>query len=382
MTRITARWIDAPASRAVMAALGVGYFVGGCVRNSLLGAPVSDIDVATPLTPDDVIGRLEANGLKAVPTGLKHGTVTAVHEGTPIEVTTFRTDVATDGRHAEVVFTTDIATDASRRDFTMNALYADAEGVLIDPLGGLQDVEARRLRFIGVPEDRIREDYLRILRFFRFHAWYGEGGIDADGLSACAALADGLTRIARERVGWELRKLLAAPDPAPAVASMAVSGVLLHSLPGAEPSVLAPLVHFEEEAGIAADWRTRLAALGGGDRADALKLSRDETQHLAAITAALGLPDLAEAAYRHGETATTAATLIRSASLNAPLPTDWRTQISAGSTARFPLKAGDLLATGWQQGPALGATLAKAEAAWIASGFEATREELLASAQA
>ncbi len=194
--------------------------------------------------------------------------MTAVVDGTPIEVTTFRADVATDGRRAQVAFTTDMATDAGRRDFTMNALYADAEGTVIDPLGGLPDLHAGRVRFIGRPEDRIAEDYLRILRFFRFHAWYGapENGIDPDGLAACAGHADGVDRLARERIGWEVRKLLAAPDPAPATAAMASAGVLARCLPGADASTLAPLVHAERLAGAVPDWPTRLCRAGGRGR--------------------------------------------------------------------------------------------------------------------
>lgn len=377
MTRLDAEWVRAPASRAVLDALGEGFFVGGCVRNALLGAPVADIDIATPVEPAEVIQRLEAAGLKVVPTGLKHGTVTAVHDGTPIEVTTFRADISTDGRHAEVAFTTDMATDAARRDFTMNALYADAEGVVVDPLGGLPDLEARSVRFIGQPEDRIREDYLRILRFFRFHAWYGAPGIDEDGLAACADLAEGIEHLARERIGWEVRKLLSAPDPAPAVASMATSGVLMRCLPGSESAALAPLVHLEGEAGVAPDWLVRLAVLGGQDRAEALKLSRAEVRALEAIAAALGLGRLAEASYRHGAPAATAAALILAASAGGALPTDWKASIDRGAAAQFPLEAKHLLAAGWTVGPALGEALAKAERAWIASGFSLDQADLV-----
>ncbi|MEM9141003.1 MAG: CCA tRNA nucleotidyltransferase, partial [Pseudomonadota bacterium] len=291
MTRITDDWVHASAPQAVMHALGgQAFFVGGCVRNALMGRAISDIDIATPLVPHDVEQRLHGAGIKTVPTGLQHGTQTAVVDGEGIEVTTFRADIATDGRHAEVAFTEDMAIDAARRDFTMNALYARADGTVIDPLGGLPDLHAQRVRFIGQAEDRIREDYLRILRFFRFHAWYGADGVDADGLAACAALADGLDGLARERVGWEFRKLFSSLDPAPSVASMAQAGILVRCLPGADHTFLAPLVHLEAKAGFPPAWQTRLAALGGGDQAGHLRLSRAEAAALDRINAALADP--------------------------------------------------------------------------------------------
>ncbi|MEM6488924.1 MAG: CCA tRNA nucleotidyltransferase, partial [Pseudomonadota bacterium] len=293
-----------------MAALdGRAYLVGGCVRDALLGRPPGDIDLSTPFVPEETVRRLEAAGLKAVPTGIEHGTVTAVAAGVGYEVTSYRADVETDGRRAVVRFTTDIAEDAGRRDFTINALYADAEGRVIDPLGGLADLDARRVRFIGRPQDRIREDYLRILRFFRFAAWLSppppEGpGIDAEGLAASAALAEGIERLARERVGHEMRKLLAAPDPAPAVAAMTEAGVLRRCLPGADPAALAPLVALEHAAGMAADWRRRLASLGGEDPGEALRLSRAEARTMEAYAAAAALlaggATPGAAAWRHG----------------------------------------------------------------------------------
>ena len=382
MTRLSADWVDAPVPRAVMAALdGRAFFVGGCVRNALLDEPVADIDISTPFRPDEVTARLEAAGLKVVPTGLQHGTVTAVLDGAPIEITTFRADVETDGRHAKVAFTADISVDAGRRDFTMNALYADRDGQVVDPLGGLPDLLARRVRFIGLAEDRIREDYLRILRFFRFHAWYGAEGIDPDGLAACAALSDGLEQIARERIGWEFRKLLAAPDPAPAVASMAASGILLRCLPGADPSALAPLVHLEAAAGYAPDWMTRLAGIGGEDPPGRLKLSRAEQASLLAIGKALSsgaAPALNT--YRHGAQAARAAALITSATLGSPLAGNLEAEIARGAAQRFPLTADDLMASGIQPGPALGDALDRAEAAWIASDFSRDKAALLQDA--
>lgn len=240
MTRVGGDWLDAPATRAVMAALTAGghqaLFVGGCVRNALLGRPVADVDIATDALPETVISLAAAAGLNPVPTGIGHGTVTVVAEGRPFEVTTFRRDVETFGRHARVAFTAALAEDAARRDFTMNALYARPDGEVVDPLGSLADLRAGRVRFVGNPAERIAEDYLRILRFFRIHAWYGDpaGGLDPDGLAACAAAQDGLARLSRERIGAELAKLLSAADPAPAVAAMAATGILGRLLPGAD----------------------------------------------------------------------------------------------------------------------------------------------------
>ena len=377
MTRLTEDWITAPGSQAVLAALdGQGFFVGGCVRNALLNCPVADIDIATPLVPEDVLARLKAAGIRAVPTGLQHGTVTAVPDQEGIEITTFRTDIETDGRHAIVNYTTDIRVDAARRDFTMNALYADANGTVIDPLGGLPDLTAGRVRFINRAEDRIREDYLRILRFFRFHAWYGQDGIDADGLAACAALADGLDQLARERVGWEFRKLLSAGDPAPAVASMAASGILMRCLPGAEAAGLAPLVHTEQTHGLPPDWITRLQVLGGDAPGRRLRLSNAEKRHLAHLQSCLEEDRHAVAAYRYGETAAKRAALIRASAMGGD-PTQHHQEIAAGAAQVFPLTAHDLIGAGLEPGPALGQALKSAEQVWIDSGFDLDKAALL-----
>ena len=223
--RVSGAWLSDARTQQVLGLLAddghTACAVGGCVRNALLGAPVTDVDIATSARPDRVMALAEGAALRAVPTGLAHGTVTVVAGGQGFEVTTLRRDVATDGRHARIAFSDRVADDAARRDFTMNALYARADGTVLDPLGGLDDLRARRVRFVGDPDNRIAEDYLRILRFFRFHAQYGANGPDAEGLAACAAGADGLARLSAERVTAELRKLLAAPDPAPAVAAMA-----------------------------------------------------------------------------------------------------------------------------------------------------------------
>ena len=377
--RIAAEWVTAPHSRVVMQALeGQGFFVGGCVRNALLDVAVSDIDVATPLGPEDVLERLNANKIKAIPTGLKHGTVTAVHQGVPVEVTTFRRDVETDGRHAVVAFTDDIAQDAARRDFTMNALYADRNGVVIDPLNGLADLESRTVRFIGEPRDRIHEDYLRILRFFRFHALYGADGIDAEGLAACAELAEGIENLARERIGWEFRKMLAALNPAPSVASMQASGVLARCLLGSDASALPLLIHLEQQNGFPPDWLRRLAVLGGEDPATALRLSRTEARTHDAVSAAIeaSASDLLTA-YRHGEDVAVTAALVRAASTGAAPARTLADDARKGATLRLPIKAKDVLAKGIQPGPAVGEVLKAAEERWIASGFMLDKSALL-----
>lgn len=383
MTRLGADWLTAPDTTRVCAALTAEgarlYFVGGCVRNALLGCPVADLDLATDAHPDTVIALAARAGLRSVAPGLAHGTVTVLSGGQPFEVTTFRRDLETDGRRATIAFSTDIAEDAARRDFTMNALYATPDGALVDPLGGLPDLTARRLRFVGDPERRITEDYLRILRFFRFHAWYAdpEGGFDAEGLAACAALQDGLARLSRERIGAEITKLLSAPDPSPAVAAMAATGILAHVLPGADPSALGPLVHFESAAHLAPSWHRRLSALGGpiAERPGALRLAKSDAKALRQTAAALDSDDRASAsAYRFGPAAARDAALIRAASLGTPPPATLEADIARGATARFPLRAADLSLTG----PSLGTALRQLEDAWIASDFTLTAETLRA----
>lgn len=375
--RVTGDWLTHPGTQALCAVLErAGYkalFVGGCVRNALLGAPVSDVDISTDATPKTVTNLAENADFKVVPTGIDHGTVTVIAQGRPHEVTTFRRDVETDGRRAVVAFSTDVAEDAKRRDFTMNALYADVRGDVIDPLGGLSDLIARRLRFVGDAETRIREDYLRILRFFRFHAWYADpdAGIDAEGLAACAALSAGIETLSAERVGAEMKKLLLAPYPAPAVASMAQAGILAVVLPGADARALAPLVHLED--GATPRPLCRLAVLGG--EADRLRLSRAEARDLAALREAIG--DMAPPAvlgWRLGAALATDAVLARAAVLETPVPLLWQDDIARGAAAQFPIRAVDLPQL---TGPALGAALKHLQGLWLSADLRLTREELL-----
>lgn len=371
--RIDAPWLTRPETRAVCAALTdagcAAYLVGGCVRNALMGLPATDIDVATDAQPARVMEIATAAGLHAVPTGFEHGTVTLVANGTPFEVTTFRRDLATDGRRATVAFSANLREDAERRDFTMNALYATPDGDVVDPLGGLADLRARRVRFVGDAATRIAEDTLRILRFFRFHAWYGDAaaGLDPAGLAACAEGRAGLDGLSRERVGAEMARLLAAPDPAPAVAAMAETGVLARTLPGADATTLPALVAVEDAVDVAPDWRTCLAALGSSSGwAERLRLSRADARALEAIETALdAAAPPAAAAYRHGADAACGAALIAAARRGAPPPEGLKAALARGAEAVFPLHGGDIAL----KGPELGAELKRLEAIWIASDF-------------
>jgi poly(A) polymerase len=353
------------------------YAVGGCVRNALIDAPVADVDVATSARPDTVVALAKAAGLKPVPTGIDHGTVTVVAEGVGYEVTTFRADVETDGRRAVVRYSDDIAEDAARRDFTMNALYADARGAVLDPLGGLPDLEARRVRFIRDAGERIREDYLRILRFFRFHAWYGDpdAGVDEEALAGIATNLDGLAALSAERVGHEITRLLSAPDPAPSVAVMEQVGVLARVLPGATSRMLAPLVVLEDAAALPTDPMRRLAVMGYFD-ARSLRLSKARQRHLdtyqSLISASAGL---AEVAYRHGAAMARDVAALRSASLGQPLPEDLGAQIATGAGAKLPIRPQDLMPA--FEGAALGNELRARERRWIESGFTLTKADLL-----
>ena len=381
MTRISPEWLGSVAARRVCAVLtDAGYqawFVGGCVRNTLLGEPVADLDLSTDAPPEVVMQRAKARGLRAIPTGIDHGTVTILAENVPFEVTTFRKDIDTDGRRAVVAFADNMTDDARRRDFTMNALYVDPDGNVADPLGGLDDLHARRVRFIDDPDARIREDYLRILRFFRFHAWYGdpENGLDADGLAACAANTDGLDQLSRERVGHEMRKLLSAPNPAPSVAAMTAAGVLMRILPGSNALMLAVLVHVEGQAGLAPDPIRRLAALGGGDTGDLLRLTKREMTHLSQLREGLGSGMAAqELGYRFADRAVDILAL-RAAMAGQEFDTNLAEKAVFGANQSFPLAASDFMPD--LKGPALGKALGNAEQRWIASGFTLTRAELL-----
>jgi poly(A) polymerase len=368
--------------QALGGAAGDTRFVGGCVRDTLLDLPVSDIDLATRLPPQEVIERLKRARIKAVPTGLAHGTVTAVLNGRPIEVTTLRRDVATDGRRATVAYTKDWREDAARRDFTINALSADpASGEVFDYFGGDADLEARRVRFIGDPLVRIAEDNLRILRFFRFHSKFGAGAPDPAGLEACAARSNDLMALSRERIADELLKLLALPDPSETAALMVARGIFRPVLPEIEDTErLAALVAAERAAGVAPEAVRRLAALLPPDPGVAagvaarLRLSKRLAKRLvSAAGTALDRPEIL--AYRigrdealdrfllHGEAGPAAATL-----------RDWL-------RPRLPLGGGDLIGMGLEAGPAVAQALQAVEREWMESGFPADRDTVRAMAR-
>ena len=377
--KVSGQWLERAETQKVCSALrDAGWQalpVGGCVRNALLGVPVADVDIATDARPETVSDLAKKAGFKVVPTGIEHGTVTVIAGGVPYEITTFRRDVETDGRRAVVAFSDRLEDDAARRDFTMNALYALPDGTVIDPLGGIADLKARRVRFVGDAGTRIREDYLRILRFFRFHAWYGDSGagLDADGLAACAELSAGIETLSSERLGAEMRKLLAAADPAPAVAAMAQAGVLRQVLPGADHRALAPLVHLEEGAG--PRWLRRLVVLGAEDAAGRLRLSRAEAKALAAVTNAAQVGGSAAVlGWQLGAESAADAVLARAAMTGAAPAADWQEEIARGAAVRFPVKAADLPGL---QGAALGKRLKALQSRWLDSGLRLTKADLL-----
>ena len=348
---------------------GVCRWVGGAVRDTLADCPVKDIDMATSLLPDMVMARLKAADLRAVPTGIAHGTITALLSGGAVEVTTLRRDVTTDGRHATVAFSTDWHEDASRRDFTINALYADPRTLEIaDFFGGQADLAARRVRFIGDPRARICEDYLRILRYFRFQARFGKMPADAAAEAACAALAPGLKGLSRERVGWELLRLLAEPDPAPTIARMAALGVLAQVLPEADPDALPALIAAEARAMVAPDPLRRLAALLPADPhlaeavAARLRLSVAQKKRLACAAARRpgDAGDTRALAYRLGPTQACDRLLLAGSGLDA---------IAGWTPPRFPLKGGAIVARGVHAGPEVARIMQTLENRWIAEGF-------------
>jgi poly(A) polymerase len=374
----------------LLAALGAHQgdtrFVGGCVRDTLLGLPVSDVDLATRLQPEEVIERLGRARIKAVPTGIAHGTVTAVLSTGPVEVTTLRRDVSTDGRRATIAYTSDWKEDAARRDFTINALSADPHtSEVFDYFGGKADLDARRVRFIGDPLTRIAEDHLRILRFFRFHARFGAGEPDAQSLDACTRRANDLMALSRERIADELLKLLALPDPAPTLALMVGRGILKPVLPeiGEEGVArLAALVPREAEAGVEPNAVRRLAALLPSDLqvaaavAARLRLSKKAMKRLVSAAEARTSEPPKALAYWIGTDEAVDRLLLAGA------PAEEVRSLAGWEAPRLPLTGGDLIAMGLAPGPVVAATLQAVEKAWIAHGFPKDDEEVRALARA
>jgi poly(A) polymerase len=383
-------WLTDPASRAVMQALaaaggpGVARFVGGCVRNALIDRPVDDIDIATRLMPDDVLAALAKAGLRAVPTGLAHGTVTAVSGGKGFEITTLRRDVSTDGRNATVAFTDDWAEDAARRDFRLNALYADADGTVFDPTGrGVDDALAGRVVFVGDPHTRIREDYLRILRFFRFMAWYGRGEPDAAALKACADLASGMDRLSAERVSKEVLKLLAAPDPVAAVQAMAQTGVLAVVLPEARlDDAFAAMTRISEDAVLRLSVLLPADAKAAGEAAARLRMPNAVRDRLAAAVRAEPSLDMEDrqaraAVYRHGGPAVTDG-ILRAWAASPGQEAEARRLLTIArdwTPPRLPVGGRALERLGIPTGPETGRLLKAFEESWIDDDFPAEGHE-------
>ena len=378
-------FLSEPALTAVLRALPEARIVGGAVRDTLLGRPVADIDLATPRHPAQVAEAVRAAGLRAVPTGVRHGTVTAIAESRGFEITTLRLDVETDGRHAVVAFTDSWREDAARRDFTINALFLDRCGGVYDYFGGVADLHAGRLRFVGDPATRIAEDYLRILRFFRFYARYASGAPDPAAIAAIRSGVPGLATLSAERVWSELTRILAAPDPRAAVALMESLGVLAAVIPeGADVAALARLVG----AGAPVDPILRMAALLHGDVpafADRLKLSHAERDRLIALrTVPAAAPGSDDAALRRLLADYDAALLIGCLWLREADGTRYaalRARLAAMPKPVFPLEGRDLLALGVAQGPRVGALLRAVRAWWIDGGCAADAEACRAEAR-
>jgi poly(A) polymerase len=380
-------WATDQASHAVMTALkGDARFVGGCVRDTLLKRPIGDIDIATPLFPEEITRRLAAAKIKAVPTGIAHGTITAVTDTRPYEITTLRCDVETFGRQARVAFSADWKEDSARRDFTMNALYLDGEGEIFDYHDGVKDLRAGKVRFVGDPATRIREDVLRLLRFYRFNAWYGKGTADEAARVACRASTPLLPTLSGERVQAELLKLLGAKDPVRSLTLMQEDGVLARIVPKSRPlDVVARLIELEPKP----DALRRLAALvaaEGDALARKLKFSNTDRDRLIALHDTVPLTsDAAEQRqllYRMGRELYVDRVL-----LTAAIADDTATvKKLLGAAAKwkpvtFPLRGADIADAGVPEGPAIGKLLAEIEAWWEAGDFKATRAQCLAELQ-
>ncbi len=377
---------------AIAKAGGEARIVGGAVRNALLGEPVQDIDIATDLLPEQVVAAAKRAHLKAVPTGIDHGTVTIVSHNRGFEVTTLRHDVETDGRRATVAYTDDWAADAARRDFTLNALYCDRHGKVHDPLGGYADLKSRNIRFVGDPVARITEDYLRILRFFRFFAQYGDGPADKDALAACNRLRDGLKQLSRERIGQEMRKLLMAKRAVCAVRLMNQTGVGMALFnTDVDADSLECVVAIDAAHELAPDYALRLAAclpleanvLGG-----LLRLPKVEERAIAAMRdcmpPASGLRDNERKVVLYRTGAETWRRVVRLGWARSDagnddagwlgllqLPDEW-------AIPTLPVTGADIVAAGVPAGPNVGETLRGLEDWWMAGGFTATKQELLA----
>lgn len=381
-------WMTAPETVQVMAALGEGRFVGGAVRNSLLGANVVDIDIAVPMPPNEALARLNARGIKVVATGIEHGTITAIAGSHAFEITSLRRDVETDGRHAKVEFTDDWAKDAARRDFTINALYASSGGTVFDYATGVEDLIAGRVRFMGEARARIAEDYLRVLRLFRFHAWYGKGDMDSEALHAAVEAKDKLKTLSAERIAKELLRLLEASNPCPALRVMAATGILSELLPGElRLPRLVRLVKIDADNLFPRDAILRLAALlpdgseAGHAVSDRLRLSNADRIRLEQalcgehIGANLSARDARALLYRIGAARFRDKVLLKwSAAPQSASALPWRMLLEMSENwqrPRFPLSGRDVMQAGVTEGPDVGRILAKVEDWWVGGDFAA-----------
>ena len=397
---IDAPFLHKPSNRKVMAALNLkapncARFVGGCVRDAILGRKSTDIDIATWLLPEEIIGALDAAGIKWVPTGIDHGTISAIIENRAVEITTLRRDIQTDGRRAEIAFTNDWLQDAMRRDFTCNSLYCDIEGRVFEPIAGaIDDCQNGRIRFVGDAQMRVQEDYLRILRFFRFYAWFGKGEIDKTGLAACAKFKSKLNQLSRERIWAELTKLLSAPNPAISIKHMAHIGVL-NELMGfdAKIEVLEKLIALENDLAVPLGSMLRfMALLEPGCEVSSIairfRISNHEKQRLVAWQNLRALFDENTTAsnakaniYYHGKAACIDAILLTWAKNGASAFGNWQTnwEIVNNFTAPiFPINGNDLKQAGIKEGPELGKIFKDLEAYWVSHNFEPTKNELMA----
>ncbi len=393
--------MTAPETRKIMAVLnedgGEARFVGGCVRNALVNRPVLDIDIATPLEPEDVIARLNKHKIAYAPIGLKHGTVTAIVDGRPYEITTLRLDVLTFGRHAEVKFTDDWKTDASRRDFTINTIYATADGDLYDPFGGISDLRNGIVRFVGDPDKRINEDVLRILRFFRFYAHFGRGMPDAAGVKACAMNAKQVSKLSAERIRQEVLKLLAAENCTPTWLLMVNCGIVTHFLPEATNiEALGRLVNLEKRHECPAFPLRRLAALleitasGLQHVISELKLSNEQAEQLSmmvhpdvSISMRMTEPEVRKLVYQRGNSTAHSLLLLAAARDHDPdaLKRLYQTATSFRAPV-FPLRGEDVLKMGVEAGPEIGRMLEWVEDWWVGEDFRPDRQACLAKMQA
>ena len=387
-------WLTALETQAVMQALGNARFVGGAVRNALLGAPVSDIDIAVPFAPERSMELLQAAGIKAIPTGFDHGTVTAIKNDKIFEVTSLRRDVATDGRHAVVAYTTEWDEDAARRDFTINALYAAPDGEIFDYVGGMQDLVAGRVRFVGEARARIAEDYLRILRLFRFHAWYGKGDMDDEALRAAAAAKAGLKQLSGERVAKEMLRLLECPNPAPVLRVMTASGILPELLPfPLQMTRLESMILCDAENLFAPDAVLRLASLLPDDRvvaravAERLKFSGANRDRLEELAGAGPLSPLTSVKahrllYKIGaDSFKDRVRLSWAAASPGANSLSWRMLLRVVDDWRqphFPVRGSDVMEAGVPEGPLVGKILADVENWWIENDFPEDEADLAA----